>query len=381
MKKVIKLGEISDTMTLSNYWYMYIWIFFVGVFGKFMPQETVKKKNSIYKKWGMTAVLISIIPLIVWAAFRTSTWGDTGAYRTLFYRAPETLSEIPSYMDTVTKDKGFTILVILLKAIQGKTSGFCFFFIAAIQMICLAVVYRKYSCDYWFALFVFIASTDYMSWCHNGVRQFLAVSIIFAASKWIFEKKFIPLILIILLASTIHGSALLMIPIIFIVQGKAANKKTLICIAAALCALFFVGQFTNILDTLLADTQYTNVVTDWTTGKDDGMNPIRVLVYAVPTILAFMGRKYIKTADDDVVNVCTNMSIVSTALSILAMGTSGIFIGRLPIYCSLYANGILLPWEIKNMFEEKSAKIVISMAVVLYSLFFYYQMHYTWGLL
>lgn len=368
-------------MTLTNYWYMFIWIIIVGLFSYLIPQETIVKKDFIYKKWGIISVLISVAPLICWAAFRTSGWGDTGAYRELFYMVPQSLNEIPSYMETVTKDKGFTVLTIVLKSIWSNTSGFYFFVIAAIQLLSLALVYRKYSYDYWFSLFVFIATTDYMSWCHNGVRQFLAVMIIFAASKWIFEKKYVPLVILIFLASTIHGSALLMIPIVFIVQGRAGNKKTLLCIIAVLVALIFVEQFTNILDILLSDTQYTNVVTDWTTGGDDGTNPIRVLVYSVPTILAFFGKKYIDAADDNVINVCTNMSIVSTALALLSMGTSGIFIGRLPIYCSLYANGILLPWEIKSIFTKDSAAIVKGVAFVLYSLFFYYQMHYTWGLL
>ena len=44
------------------------------------------------------------------------------------------------------------------------------------------------------------------------------------------KKKYIPLIAIILLGATFHASALLMIPIIFIVQGKAWNKKSVLCI-------------------------------------------------------------------------------------------------------------------------------------------------------
>ena len=101
----------------------------------------------------------------------------------------------------------------------------------------------------------------------------------------------------------------------------------------------------------------------------------------MPTILALLGRKYIKFANDKVVNICVNASIVSSALALLSMGTSGIFIGRLPIYCSLYSNGILLPWEINAFFTEKSAHMVKVIVVLCYTAFFYYQMHFTWGLL
>lgn len=46
------------------------------------------------------------------------------------------------------------------------------------------------------------------------------------------------------------------------------------------------------------------------------------------------------------------MSIVSAGIYLVSMFTSGIYIGRLPIYCSLYSY-VLLPWEIKHLFNEK----------------------------
>lgn len=126
-----------------------------------------------------------------------------------------------------------------------------------------------------------------------------------------------------------------MLPVIFIVQGKAWNRKTIFATICTMVAIVYVERFTNVLDTLLADTQYTNVVSDWQGYKDNGTNPLRVLVYAIPTIISIMGLKYIRNIDDPVINISCNMSIISTVLYCLSMVTSGIFIGRLPIYCSL----------------------------------------------
>ena len=106
------------------------------------------------------------------------------------------------------------------------------------------------------------------------------------------------------------------------------------------------GLFTETLDVMLADTQYKNVVSDWTSWQDDGTNPLRVLVYSVPTILSLFCRKKIIKEGGRVIQVACNMSIMSSALYLISMVTSGIFMGRLPIYCSLYANGILLPWDV-----------------------------------
>ena len=71
------------------------------------------------------------------------------------------------------------------------------------------------------------------------------------------------------------------------------------------------------------------------------------------------------------------MSIISTGLYIISMFTSGIFIGRLPIYFSLY-NYILLPWEIENLFTQRSKKIIYIGLIACYIVFYYYQMHIIW---
>lgn len=122
------------------------------------------------------------------------------------------------------------------------------------------------------------------------------------------------------------------------------------------------------------------MVTDWKEWEDDGTNPIRVLIYSIPTILSLIGLRYIKKANNPIINLATNASLVSTALYIVSMGTSGIFMGRLPIYVSMYSMYILLPWEIENIFSKRSAKLVTSGIVILFSAFFWYQMH-AWGLL
>lgn len=228
------------------------------------------------------------------------------------------------------------------------------------------------------SFFLFLASTDYISWMFNGIRQFTAVTITFIGIKFILDKKYVKAIVLILIASLMHQSALLMIPFIFIVQGKAWNKKTLLFILAVIAVVASVGQFTNVLDSMLAETQYKNVVSDWQSWKDNGTSALRVLVYSIPTILSLIGIKYIRNADDPVINLSVNMSIVSVGFYIVSMFTSGIFIGRLPIYFSLYSY-ILLPWEIDNMFTKRSARLIYVMTICAYLAFYYYQMHFAWN--
>ena len=171
-----------------------------------------------------------------------------------------------------------------------------------------------------------------------------------------------------------------MLLIIFLAQGKAWNKKTLLFIAGILLIITGVDQFTQLLQNVLTDTQYSDMTTNeiWTT--DDGTSFIRVLVYSVPAVFAFLGIKYIEKSGDPVVNLAANMSIVTAGLYVVSMFTSGIYIGRMPIYTSLYSY-ILLPWIFEHAFNERSKKLMYALTCGCYLVFFYYQMHATWGIL
>lgn len=370
-------------MTLTNYWWLLIWLFVGGILLSYVP----KKQENIFgiqeKRWFISSAIIIVTPLIVWAGFRSiNTVGfDTSVYQAVFLEAPSHLNQIPEYLETVTKDKGFSVLTVLIKSLVGNSPEIYFLILAVLQMLCVALVYRKYSCDYWFSIFIFVTSTEYISWMHNSIRQFTAVALIFAVAPLVFKKKYVPVIAMILVAGTIHGSALLMLPVIFIVQGKVLNKKTIACVIAVVVALLFVSQFTNLLDTLLSDTQYQNVVSDWRSFNDDGTSPLRAMVYSIPAILVLLGWKYIRDEENPVIQVAANASVITAALSWLSTATSGIFIGRLPIWTGLYASGILLPWEIDNFFTRKSAKLVKFVAIICYIIFFYYQMHFSWRIM
>lgn len=368
-------------MVLTNYWWLLIWILGAGVISNFV----VSRRSEIAlereeKRWSIPAAIILVIPYIIWAGMRGDSFGDTGAYRAMFREAPSIISEWLPYLEKITKDKGFSVLTLAIKLFAQNSDIVFFFIIAAFQIIGVALVYRKYSCNYWFSIFLFIASTDYMSWVHNGIRQFVAVVMVFSATGLLLKKKYVHMIVVILLAATIHLSALLMLPVIFIIQGKAWNKKTILCVLASVLALAFVNQFTDVLEMLLSDTQYTSVVYDWQVWEDNGTNPIRVLVYSIPTLLSLIGYKYIREVDDPVINLAVNAGIVSTAIYIVSMGTSGIFIGRLPIFVSLM-NGIALPWELEHIFKKDSAQILMIATIIFYSIFFYYQLHFSWGII
>lgn len=352
-------------MSITNYWFQLIWLLTVGmVLAISLPKKQEIVMGRIEERWQIAPAVLLVVPYILAATLRSDNFGDTYAYRSVFREAPSKIAALPLYLEGIKKDKGFSVLIVIIKALIGNSPILFFMFIATVQMLCMAFIYRKYSENYWMSIFVFVAGTDYMSWCHNGIRQFLAIAIIMAGFPLLLKRKYIPLIAIILLGATFHASALLMIPIIFIVQGKAWNKKSVLCILGCILILIFVNQFTDGMNNILSNTQYSNMVADWKEWEDNGTNPIRVFVYSIPMILSIIGRKQIKEADNPVINIVTNFSILTSVIAMVSMKTSGIFIGRLISYGSMYSASILLPWEIENIFTRNST-IIIKSATVL----------------
>ncbi len=365
-------------MTLNNYWWLLIWLFAGGFLCSQFPRRRERLGGQAVERWDVLPAILLVLPYIVWAGFRTE-WGDTGVYRFEFMNSPVGFGAIPGILAGEGKDKGFYAFVAVLKMIIGNQDKLFFLFFAVVQGLCMALTFRRYCRDYWMCMFLFVASTDYMSWMFNGMRQFIATTIMFAGFGLALKKKYVPLICLILLASTIHGSALMMIPVMFIVQGKAWNGKTLLALAATAVVVVFVDQFTPILNNLLQDTQYDTMMTNEYWNQDDGTNILRVLIYSVPALLSLWGLKYVRSANDPVINICVNCSIVTMALYLIAAVSSGIYIGRLPIYTTLQGY-IALPWLIDHIFEKRSADLVRVLTIVLYVLFFYLQMN-SWGML
>lgn len=363
---------------MSKYILIILWFGLMTLVQMFTGGRKKEKVFGVYEYRTIPMFAMIIIFPVVWMAATRGTMADTHMYLIAFRNMPTSLVEMSKYMATVVKDKGFSALSVLIKIILGSNEVIYLLIFSLIHGASLGVIYRKYSESYLMSIFLFMASTDFISWMCNGLRQFTAVTIVFAATTLMLKKRYFPLILIILFASTMHRTALLMIPFVFIAQGKAWNKRTLLYTLVAFAAVIYVDQFTNILDSALYDTQYANVVSDWTSWNDDGTNPIRVLVYSVPTIIAIVGYQYIRKEDNTIINFCANMSMISTGLYLISMVTSGIFIGRLPIYASLY-NYILLPWEINHFFSPRTSKVVKVLVVIFYLAFYYYQMHFAWS--
>ncbi|MEV5025999.1 EpsG family protein [Paenibacillus sp. LPE1-1-1.1] len=260
------------------------------------------------------------------------------------------------------KDIGFGLLQLLLKQIT-EDPQLLLVTTALVTNMLIAIVMYKYSRMYELSMYVYITSGAFVV-SMNGLRQFLAAAIVFAATKALFEGKWKTYMLVVLFAAVFHQSALVMLPLYFIVRRKAWTGATFALLSVAILIVVGFNQFSDLLFKAIQGTQYAH----YQNFEEGGASVIRVFIYAVPLIIAFFGReklRYLFPKSD----ILANLSIIGIVLMIIS--TQNWIFARMTIYFNLYQL-ILIGWIVK-VFREKDQKLIYFAILVFYLFFFYFE--------
>ena len=65
-------------MTLTNYWWLLIWLFTGGaILACFFQKRREMICGKVEERWGVVPAVILVVPYIIWAGFRTDIIGDS----------------------------------------------------------------------------------------------------------------------------------------------------------------------------------------------------------------------------------------------------------------------------------------------------------------
>lgn len=349
------------------YWSMLLWVPFVYViysasYKSKMQLATAGETVDENKKFPLLFAILIFAFFTFWIGMRGYIF-DTSLYILEFKAIPSEFSEAWSEIDWDGKSPGFDVFNVIFKCLVSQDYQWWLMTIAIISMLCIMIPLRKYSCDFFFSSFIFIALTTF-TWPMNGTRQFICVAILFLCNGFIKDGKFFKFAVIVLLLSTVHYTALMMLPIYFVARSKPWQMRIFFfIIAIVLVCIFADPLFAGLEDTVLSGTAYEGATAQF--AEDDGVNPLRALFFAIFPLVAFIRKKSLEEhyESDPMLPIAVNMSLIAAALNVVGIFTSGILIGRLPIYCSVY-NMLLIPYILNYGFNDKD-RTIARMAVVL----------------
>ena len=314
--------------------------------------------------------LLVILPVLYVAIFvcLRDVVLDTHAYIGDFKNMPTDWNAIRKY-NSIAAGKGFHIIMAIFKMFVSRNYYLWLTFVGGISLYTLFRFYKEHSCNFALTFFLFISSTAF-SWLFNGARQFLAVCILLGFIDWLLygsRAKRIQYFILALFLTTIHSSVWFVIPLIYVcARGKLLDKWMFLVVIGTIAGTLLMG------DILEAASMVMNKNYDMS--KATGSSVLRLIISAVPLFLVFLKRDEIKQDATPVITFAINMSLVGVCFFFAATFSSGILVGRMPIYFTMY-NYILLPWLLKNYYYST---LILVGCIFCYTFFFYYQMCIAW---
>jgi transmembrane protein EpsG len=200
----------------------------------------------------------------------------------------------------------------------------------------------------------------------------MAAGIILLGTKYLFseeKKAWLKYGVIVLIATMFHSSAIIMLPVYFIVRRKSWSVTTFAAIFLSLVAtLLFdaiLPQFLNLV--AQSDFSIYNETGWFTNGEESGSSIVRVIVVLVPLIIAYLSKERVKrlgkTGD-----TLVNLAVMNFCFYLISL-YNWIF-ARFAIYTGIYYI-VLLTWLIMNSFKRKDKNILYITCIILYIGYFW----------
>lgn len=231
----------------------------------------------------------------------------------------------------------------------------------------------NYSGDMKFAFYLFVMAG---CWDHslNGMRQYLATALIVAAFPLLAKRKWYLFLPIVFIVAQIHTSAYIFFILYLISNTEACGKVTKAILIIGVFIVITSPLTGNIIDGFISDTVYG----DKYSGNElsNSINIFRILVSAVPIVLAFINKEVMKDKYK-YYNTVFNMALFYTIFTMA--GVFSAVYARFNLYFEVFSV-LLLVWNINEMVKISKYSWIKNTACICYVLYFIYQMVFTYKL-
>lgn len=196
----------------------------------------------------------------------------------------------------------------------------------------------------------------------NGVRQYLAASIVFAGIQYIKRHEFGKYCLVIGMASLFHSSAILMLFAYFIVHNKVNLRNILIMVGGSIIIL---SSFEQVMKgaSIILDTEYSDMDSYIT----QSVNALRVIVAIVPAIFFLI--MYWKKRISEEQRLWINFLILNAIMMFTTSNST--YLARMGIYTAPFLT-LAIPELIKGL-NYNNRKVLSYIIPIMYAFFWWYE--------
>lgn len=255
---------------------------------------------------------------------------------------------------------------MILNWIIGKLNlGFRGFLVVH-AIFCIATISRfieKYSKNIWlsFALFV---SLEFYSYMFGIMRQAMCMCILLHGIIYIKERKFWKFLLIVFLASSVHLSAIVFIPLYFLNSIRITRKRFLaicICNIVFIIVAPYVLQLFKPILSVMGYSSYLDSSFQWN-------NMLLLNAFFIP-LCVYLFVDFAKFFENDDHNIIGWATLLATP--VLTIGAISTVLGRCAQYYFIFVT-LLIPNAIKQYNNKKTAYFAAGVVYILCGLFYIY---------
>ena len=185
--------------------------------------EKINKKVKLNFKGRILCLFTIIFPLLVISSIRYAVGTDYFTYKDIYIFTTENInfSNIFSfYIEPL-----YVLVNMLAKILFNNAQGV--FFLSSLIFLIFSILgidnFRK-KISFPFAVFIFF--TVFFQISFNNVRQMIAVSIVFYALKYIYDRKLYKYILFVIIASMFHKTSIVCIIFYFLMPSRERTGKS-----------------------------------------------------------------------------------------------------------------------------------------------------------
>lgn len=347
-------------------------MFFIIIFCLFIVFIGVLSSNGKIK-YGLE---IAFFFIALFSALRYDYGNDYMTYNELF----NNISKFPSfkyifglYDSPFSKYDGAEIGWVLLNkffspiGFKGMIAFISFFTSYVYYKFIKLYVPQKW---YWLALFTYIFDTNLFFVPLSMMRQSLGMVLFIVAFRYISDRKLIKSILLILVASLFHKSALILLPLVFVGFIKGVKGKVVsIGFSVIFLLLMMMQELTSsVVETALSVATfegYSGYFEEFEAADKFGLGFIsRLLTFFIP-FLFYYSDSASNSPDKRLLTFMAAMSFLVAPFTLI-LG----FLGRIDYYFSIFnmvAFPLIYDWLSKG--PLKYSLVTVYMAYVLFSFY------------
>ena len=320
------------------------------------------------KHWDIFLVLL-IVFLVLFAGLRTY-YNDTANY-ILGFKHSVNIYEFLGDMRNIEilNNPLFYGFQALIRTFTDNANIFLMLCAIVVNVLNIRFIKRNVEIeDFALSMFIYVALGTLMI-SIAAQKQILAMSILTLALTRLFQKKYLSFYFIVFMAGLVHSYAW-MFAVLPLLNSKPWTFKTYIMLLFTFVFMntfqASIMRFLEVADEIGKDVPLEEVL------DGNKMNIFRVLVYSIIPLVTLLFKNRLRNKYNEKTQIFIQMSIVSMLFMLMGTMNGANMFGRMGNY---FEFGFIcsLPWLIRELFNEKSVKLISITLVVCFISFYLYD--------